>query len=216
MGIFRRISLHAALSIPLLALAVVPGTVTAAPAPPPETIVCFGDSLTAGHGADEGHAYPDYLRSDLAQAGYQAKVIKAGVSGATTKDGVDSLPHILAMHADVVIVELGANDGLRGLPVVQSKKNLDLILTALQKSGTRILLLGIMMPPNYGEDYVKSFNGMYPTLAHTYKVPLMPFILKDVYGNDALMSEDGIHPNGDGYRVVAKNVLPFLTPLLKK
>jgi acyl-CoA thioesterase-1 len=179
-------------------------------------IVCFGDSLTAGYGAPAGQSYPDFLESDLIEQGLHTRVLNRGVSGATSKDALSQLPAVLALHPDVAVVEFGANDGLRGAPASLIRANLETILQALQQAHVRVMLAGIAMPPNYGPDYVQQFDAIYPALARKYKVPLMPFILKDVYGVPGLMSGDGIHPNGEGYQVIARNVMPVLLPLIKK
>jgi acyl-CoA thioesterase-1 len=179
-------------------------------------IVCFGDSLTAGYGAPPGQSYPDFLESELIEHGLHPRVVNRGVSGATTKDGLSQLPSVLALHPDIAVVEFGANDGLRGAPVTLITANLDTIIEALQRAHVRVMLAGILMPPNYGPEYVQQFDAIYPALARKYKVPLLPFILKDVYGVPGLMSGDNTHPNGEGYQVVARNVLPVLLPLIKK
>lgn len=180
------------------------------------TIVCFGDSLTAGQGAAPGAAYPDALRQDLARAGYHVTVLNQGVSGDTTKDGKARLRAVVAAHPGIVLLEFGANDGLRGQPVPGIERNLSDIIEALQRAHIRVLLLGMELPPNLGPDYVGQFDGIYPALAARYKLSLVPFLLKDVYGNDDLMSQDYIHPNGAGYQKVAANVQTYLLPLLKK
>ena len=179
-------------------------------------VVCFGDSLTAGHGAPPGSAYPDFLRKDLAAAGYHVTLANQGVSGDTTKDGLARMPAVLRAHPALVVLEFGANDGLRGQPVPGIVEHLDTMILAFQRAHIRVLLIGMDLPPNLGPDYVKQFDGMYPALAKKYKLPLVPFLLQGVYGDDTLMSPDYIHPNGDGYAHVAKNVLPYLEPMLTK
>ncbi len=179
-------------------------------------VVCFGDSLTAGHGAPPGSAYPDFLRRDLAAAGYHVTLLNQGVSGDTTKDGLARMPAVLRAHPAIVILEFGANDGLRGQPVPGMEQHLTTMILAFQRAHIRILLLGMKLPPNLGPDYVKQFDGMYPALAAKYKLPLVPFLLQGVYGDDTLMSPDYIHPNGEGYEHVAQNVLPYLEPMLTK
>ncbi len=181
-----------------------------------QTVVCFGDSLTAGYGAAPGHAYPDYLRKDLAAAGYQVTIVNQGVSGDTTKDALARFPAVLQAHPEIVVLELGANDGLRGQPVAGIQQNLATMLRALQAHHIRVLLAGIYMPPNLGPDYTKPFDAMYPKLAKQFRVSLIPFLLQDVFDHDELMSADGIHPNDEGYERVAQTVLHTLTPMLKK
>lgn len=181
-----------------------------------QIVICFGDSLTEGHGAIPGNSYPDFLRKELSDAGYHLTLFNRGVSGDTTKDGLDRLPAILAAHPAIVVLEFGANDALRGQPVPGIEHNLETMITSLQRAHIRILLLGMDMPPNLGPDYVKQFDAIYPTLASKYKLPLLPFLLQGVYGVDSLMSPDYIHPNGAGYQKVAQNVRPLLEPMLKK
>jgi acyl-CoA thioesterase I len=179
-------------------------------------IVAFGDSLTAGYGAAPGESYPDYLQQDLNQAGYHYRVANLGVSGNTTKDGVDRLKDVLGLKPRVVIVAFGGNDGLRGLPIDVTRKNLDQIVSTLSASGTKIVLGGITLPPNYGADYIRQFNETYALLAKKFHAPLLPFLLVNVYGTSGSMQADGIHATAQGNQQVAKNLLPLVTPLLKK
>jgi acyl-CoA thioesterase I len=179
-------------------------------------VIAFGDSLTAGYGADTGDSYPDYLQKDLDAQGYHYQVINQGVSGNTTKDGVDRLPDVLALKPALVIVAFGGNDGLRGLPITSTRANLDQIVSTLQKSGAKVVLGGITLPPNYGADYILQFNKSYVLLAEKYHVPMLPFLLKDVYGVPGSMQADGIHATAQGNEQVAKNLLPLILPLLKK
>jgi acyl-CoA thioesterase I len=179
-------------------------------------IICFGDSLTAGHGTETGHAYPDYLQKLLDSRGYHYRVINRGIDGNTTKDGVNRLKDVLSLHPQIVVVEFGGNDGLRGIPITTTRQNLDQIVAALGKSGTKILLAGITLPPNYGPDYIRQFNATYTDLAQKYHVPLIPFLLKNVYGTPGSMQDDGIHATAQGNQQVALNVLQGLQPLLKK
>jgi acyl-CoA thioesterase-1 len=189
----------------------------AAPLPDSRPVLaCFGDSLTAGYGADEGQSYPDYLQKDLDEAGYHYRVVNEGISGNTTKDGVDRLSEVLALHPAVVVLEFGGNDGLRGLKTQTTKANLARMIVALKGSGAKVLLAGITLPPDYGPDYVTAFTANYPTLAKRYDVPVMPFILKDVYGVAGMMQADNIHATDQGNAIVAKSLLPYVEPLLKK
>jgi acyl-CoA thioesterase-1 len=194
-------------------------TPAATPAEVPGTrplIVCFGDSLTAGHGTDPGQAYPDYLQSDLDALGYHYRVVNEGISGNTTKDGVDRLARIVALKPAVAVVEFGGNDGLRGLPIEDTRANLDKIIATLKASGAKVVLAGITLPPNYGPDYIKQFNSTYTLLARKYRVPMLPFLLKGVYGAPGMMQEDMTHATASGNKIVAQNILPLVTPLLKK
>ena len=179
-------------------------------------IVCFGDSLTAGYGTDLGQSYPDYLQTDLNAEGYKYRVVNEGISGNTTKDGVERLDRVLALKPVVVVVEFGGNDGLRGLRIEDSRTNLDKIVGTLKASGTKVVLAGFTLPPDYGPDYIKQFTDTYSMLAAKYHVPLLPFLLKGVYGVDGMMQADRIHATSAGNQVVAKSVLSMVTPLLKK
>jgi acyl-CoA thioesterase-1 len=179
-------------------------------------VVCFGDSLTAGYGADEGASYPDFLQKDLDAAGYQYRVVNEGISGNTTKDGVDRLAEVIAMKPQVVVLEFGGNDGLRGLKTQTTKTNLGTMIAALKKSGAKVVVAGITLPPDYGPDYVKAFTGNYAALGHQYEVPVLPFILQNVYGVPGMMQADNIHATDQGNQIVAKNVLALVEPLLKR
>jgi acyl-CoA thioesterase-1 len=179
-------------------------------------LVCFGDSLTAGYGADPGQSYPDYLQADLDAMGYKYRVVNEGISGNTTKDGVVRLGGIVSLKPAVVVVEFGGNDGLRGLPIEDSRANLDRIIATLKASGARVVLAGITLPPDYGPDYIKQFNATYTLLAKKYQVPMLPFLLNGVFGVDGMMQADRTHATASGNEVVAKNVLPLVLPLLKK
>ena len=179
-------------------------------------VVCFGDSLTAGYGTEAGQTYPDYLQAELDSRGYKYRVVNAGISGNTTKDGLERVNSIIARKPAVVIVEFGGNDGLRGLRIEDTRNNLDKILQSLKTSGTKIVLAGITLPPDYGPDYIKQFNTTYSLLAQKYHVPTLPFLLKGVFGVDGMMQPDRTHATASGNKVVANNVLPFVTPLLTK
>jgi acyl-CoA thioesterase I len=179
-------------------------------------LVCFGDSLTAGAGTETGQSYPDYLQGDLDKLHYHYRVDNEGVSGNTTKDGVERLPEIVAMHPAVVVVEFGGNDGLRGLRIDDTRANLDEIVATLKKAGIKVALAGITLPPDYGQDYIDKFNQTYTVLAQKYHVPMLPFLLKDVYGVPGMMQRDRTHATAKGNQVVARNVIPLVAPLLKK
>ena len=179
-------------------------------------IVCFGDSLTAGFGLDPGRSYPDLLQGEFDRKGHRYRVVNMGVSGDTTQDGLARLPMVLAEHPQIVVLEFGANDGLRGQPVSVAEQNQARIIEALQKAGARVVLAGITLPPNYGPEYLNRFNAMYPELAKRYRLPLIPFLLADVATRPNLMQRDGLHPNAEGTRLVAQNVLRVVEPLLQK
>ncbi len=179
-------------------------------------LVCFGDSLTAGYGTDPGESYPDDLQADLDAMGYRYRVVNEGIGGNTTKDGLARMDRVIARKPAIVVVEFGGNDGLRGIPVTESRANLDQIVAALKTSGTQVALAGITLPPDYGPDYIRQFNQTYELLAKKYKVPMIPFLLQGVYGVAGGMQRDGEHATAAGNKVVAKNVLGLVRPLLKK
>jgi acyl-CoA thioesterase I len=179
-------------------------------------MVCFGDSITAGFGLPDGKSFPDALQRQLDAQGYHYKVINQGTSGATTKDAVASLPSILRLHPDVVVVEFGGNDGLRGLPLDQTRHNLDQVLTTLEAAHIKILLAGITLPPNYGPDYVTSFDQVFRTLAAKHRVAFVPMIYKDLIHVPGTIQQDGIHPTAKGAEIIARTLLPTLKPLLHK
>ncbi len=177
-------------------------------------IVAFGDSLTAGFGADPGKSFPDFLQKDLDAAGLHWRVVNAGVSGNTTTDGFSRLSEVLAYKPRVTIVEFGGNDGLRGLPIETTRANLERIIQTLQGAGSRVLLAGMTLPPNYGPDYIKPFQQIYVDLAAKYKAARIPFLLDGVAIHPDLMQQDGIHPTAQGNEIVAKTVMRYLKPLL--
>ena len=193
-----------------------------APAPPPApadprpVIACFGDSLTAGFGLEPGQSFPDLLQADLDRRGYHYRVANFGVSGDTSQDGLARLSLALADKPAIALLELGANDGLRGQPVENTENNLAQMMEAFQKAGARVVLAGITLPPNYGPDYIRRFTAMYTDLAARYKVKLIPFLLEGVGGHADLMQQDGLHPNAKGARIVAATVFRALEPLLAK
>ena len=189
-----------------------------APAPVPDTplVVFLGDSLTAGLGLDEDQAYPAVLERELEEEGLPVRVLNAGVSGDTTAGGLSRIGWLLGQRPDVVVVALGANDGLRALPVEQAEKNLREIVRRSQAAGARVLLLGMKMPPNYGPEYTRSFEGMYAAIAKDMNVPLVPFLLEGVGGERSLNQGDGIHPTAKGPEVLAKKVRPYLEEVLRE
>jgi acyl-CoA thioesterase-1 len=178
-------------------------------------IACFGDSLTAGYGADPGESYPDHLQKILDTDNYSYRVVNEGVSGNTTKDGLDRLARVIALHPQIVVLEFGGNDGLRGLPQEQTKQNIASMIDQLQTAHVKVALAGITLPPDYGPDYIAKFDAIYPALAKQYHVPLLPFLLKDVYGVKGDIQADGIHATEQGNKQVAANVAELIEPLLK-
>ena len=179
-------------------------------------LVCFGDSITAGYGLQTGESYPDALQRDLDSRGFHYKVVNRGTSGATTKDAVSDLRSILALHPNVVLVEFGGNDGLRGLPLSQTRQNLDQVLTTLESANIKVLLAGITLPPNYGADYIHAFEQVFRDLATKDHTAYVPMIYKDLVGLQGTIQPDGIHPTAKGSEIIARTLLPVLTPLLKK
>lgn len=179
-------------------------------------LVCFGDSITAGYGLRSGQSYPDALQRDLNSRGFHYTVNNQGTSGATSKDAVAGLRSVLLLHPEVAIVEFGGNDGLRGLPPDQTRRNLDTVLTALEKAHVKVLLVGITLPPNYGSDYIGQFEQVFRDLAQRHHVAFVPMIYKDLVNVPGAIQSDGIHPTAKGSEIIARTLLPALTPLLKK
>jgi acyl-CoA thioesterase-1 len=190
--------------------------VAVAPAAGERVIVILGDSLTAGLGVAPDEAYPALLEARLRREGFAYRVVNAGVSGDTTAGGLRRLDWVLRSQPDVVLVALGANDGLRAQPVTALRDNLTAIVTRLRGAGTRVVLAGMRLPPNYGAAYAGAFAGAFPSVARATSVPLLPFLLEGVAGDPALNQADGIHPNAAGHRAVAETVWRALRPLLEK
>lgn len=182
----------------------------------PAVIVCYGDSITAGYGLADGQSFPSYLDKVLDAGGYFYKVENKGTSGATTKDAVSNLPTVLRLHPEVVIVEFGGNDGLRGLPLEQTRRNLDQVISALESAHIKVLLAGITLPPNYGPDYIQQFNQVFKTLAAEHRIAFVPMIYKDLIHVPGTIQRDGIHPTAKGSEIIARTLLPALKPLLHK
>lgn len=177
-------------------------------------LVAFGDSLTAGAGVDPEDAYPAKLQERIDRNGYSYRVVNAGVSGETSSQGLNRLPAIIGLRPSIVIVELGANDGLRGVPVEAIRRNLDAIVAGLQAQGIKVILAGMEMPPNYGRKYTEAFREVFKTVAEERGVPLIPFLLEGVGGHARLNQDDGIHPTAEGHDIVAENIWKVLRPLL--
>ncbi|MBI1788608.1 MAG: arylesterase [Acidobacteria bacterium] len=185
----------------------------AAPDPRP-VVAAFGDSLSAGFGANPGASYPDFLQRELDRRRLRYRVANLGVSGDTTTGGVARVDSVLALQPKLVILELGGNDGLRGLPVSATRSNLEQMIEVFERSSITVVLAGITLPPNYGADYVGGFDQMYRELAAHYKLPLIPFLLEGVATVPGLMQPDGIHPTAEGNRKVAQTVMRTIEPLL--
>jgi acyl-CoA thioesterase-1 len=181
------------------------------------TIVFFGNSLTAGYGVDPTEAYPALIQQKLDSLHMTYKVINAGVSGETTSGGLARIDWILRQPPAIFVLELGGNDGLRGIPLTATKKNLQSIIDHVKKKNpaTTIILAGMMIPPNMGKQYAREFQQIYPSLATANQVDLIPFLLQGVGGNPALNQQDGIHPTAEGHKIVAENVWKILQKDLK-
>ena len=183
---------------------------------PPKTILFFGDSLTAGYGLSKEEAFPALVEKKLLKNGKQYKVINAGLSGETSAGGVTRIDWILRQPVDIFVLELGANDGLRGLPLESTEKNLQIIIDKVKAKNpeVKIVVAGMMVPPNMGPDYTSQFRKIFPELARQNKATLMPFLLEDVAGHEDLNLADGIHPNTNGHKIVADNIYKVISPLL--
>lgn len=182
----------------------------------PKVIMFFGDSLTAGYGLSTNEAFPSLLERKLVKKGKTVKVINAGLSGETSAGGLSRLDWVLRQPIDVFVLELGANDGLRGLPVEQTQKNLEAIIARVKTKypKVKVVIAGMMVPPNMGADYSDRFQKIFPAIAKKTDATLIPFLLEDVAGNEELNLSDGIHPNVEGHKIVANNVFKVIDPLL--
>ncbi|HEY8511116.1 MAG TPA: arylesterase [Cyclobacteriaceae bacterium] len=182
----------------------------------PRVIVFYGDSLTAGYGIDPDFAFPALVGKALEKQGREVKVVNAGLSGETSAGGLSRIDWVLRQPVDIFVLELGANDGLRGLPIEQTEKNLQAIIDKVRAKNpsVKIVIAGMMVPPNMGPDYSTRFQKVFPELARRNDAALIPFLLQDVAGIESLNQADGIHPNVEGHRIVARNVLKVLEPLL--
>jgi acyl-CoA thioesterase I len=198
----------------LLGVALILGGATAHAATP--TIVVLGDSITAGLGVAPDEAYPALLQARLAREGYAYRVINAGVSGDTSAGGLRRLDWVMKLAPDIVIVALGANDGLRGLPADALRDNLAAIVQKIQSKHAKVLIAGMRIPPNYGAEYTRDFAKAFVDVARETGAPLLPFLLDGVAGDARLNLTDGIHPNVEGQRRIAEHVWPSLKPLLSK
>ena len=176
-----------------------------------DSILFLGDSLTEGLGVTKDEAFPKLVKILIQkELKKDISIINAGVSGSTTSDGLDRLKWYLKKKPSIVFLALGANDGLRGLDLKQSQKNLEEIIKYAQESGAKVLLAGMLIPPNYGPEYSENFRKMYEEIKDKYKLKSMPFLLDQVAGNKNLNQSDGIHPNEQGHKTIAKNVFEFI------
>ena len=179
-------------------------------------IVAFGNSLTAGLGVALDESYPAQLQRKLDAADYHYRVVNAGVSGDTTAGGIRRVSWVLNSKPSIVILELGGNDGLRGLSLRETEANLERIIQQLQNASVTVVLAGMKLPPNYGKEYTAGFEALYHALAKQYHLTLIPFFLDGVAGSSSLNQADGIHPTGEGYRLIVEKVFPALEPLLER
>lgn len=196
-----------------LALALLLPAAAAAAAP---AILVYGDSLSAGYGIAQDRGWVALLEGRLKTERFDYSVVNASISGEITRGGLERLPQALARtHPAVVILELGANDGLRGLPIAQMKANLGRMIELAKKARARVLLVGMKLPPNYGPDYTRAFESAFGELARRYRVALVPFLLQGIAQDEALFQPDGLHPSAAVQPVLLDNVWPVLRPLLR-
>ena len=183
-----------------------------------KTILFFGDSITAGYQLDINQTFPALIQDRLDSLGYEYQVINAGLSGETTAGGMNRIEWVLKTIPDIFFLELGANDGLRGLQLEESRKNLQAIIDAVKEDNpeVKIILAGMQVPPNLGQDYTKTFRNLFPALAKSNEAILIPFILEGVAGIPSLNLEDGIHPTPEGHEIIAETVWTYLNPLIEK
>ncbi len=183
-----------------------------------KSIVFFGDSLTAGMGLDPENAFPALIQTTLDSLSLDYTVINSGLSGETTASGKNRLNWVLNQQVDIFVLELGANDGLRGIPLLETRKNLQFIIDAVLEKNpkTKIILAGMQIPPNMGPEYTKEFRTIFPDLAKKYDLPLIPFLLEGVAGNRELNQPDGIHPTEEGHKIVSHNTWEILKEVVER
>ncbi len=181
-----------------------------------KTILFFGNSLTAGMGLEPEKAFPGIIQDKIDSLSLQYRVINAGLSGETTASGENRIDWLMNQQVDIFVLELGANDGLRGIPLTETRENLQAIIDAVKvkNPNIKIVLAGMQIPPNMGQDYTSEFRQIFPTLAEKNKAYLIPFLLENVAGIPELNQADGIHPTEEGQRIVAHNVWTILRPIL--
>lgn len=181
----------------------------------PFTVLFLGDSLTEGYGLEADQSFPSLIAARLAEAGRDdIRVINGGVSGSTSASALSRLQWFARSKPDLMVLSLGANDGLRGLAIEEMEANLAKTIEFAQANGMQVALTGMLIPPNYGPDYTEAFAAVFPMLAERYQLPFMEFLLQDVAAMPELNQSDGIHPNAAGTRIVADHVWNFLQPLL--
>jgi acyl-CoA thioesterase-1 len=181
-----------------------------------KVLVVFGDSLSAGYGLPAGQSFPDDMQRTLDKEGYSWRIVNLGISGDTTEGGVSRIQSAVRLKPEVVVLELGGNDGLRGLPLKMTRQNLETMIAAFQQAGAKVVLAGMTLPPNYGPDYIRDFEKIYKDLAAEHKLKLIPFLLSDIVTPDLrYLQRDGIHPTAEGAEIVSGTVLKVVKPLLK-
>jgi len=201
----------------LLLACLLPGKIPHAASAPDQVILVLGDSLSAGYGIKAEEGWVALLQRRLQEQGYGYRVVNASVSGETSSGGIQRLPRALQLHKPaVVVLELGANDGLRGLPLATTRANLVRIVETSRRAGAKVLLVGIHMPPNYGPRYNEEFDAMFKEIARQQRIPLLPFLLEGVALDPALMQADGLHPTAPAQPKLLDNVWPVLKPMLIK
>jgi len=203
-----------AVVLAVLAACVFPAAAGSDKTAPEKVILALGNSLTAGYGLAAAEAFPAQLEQALRTRGHRVRVINAGISGDTTAGGRARTGWLLAERPDMVLLELGGNDGLRGIDPAETRANLNAMIEQIQKSGAALLLAGMRAPPNLGEDYVNQFNRIYPELAEKHNVLLYPFFLDGVAGDPALNQSDGIHPVARGVEIIVSRILPYVEAVL--
>ena len=202
--------------ISLLGLSLVAFNINAMAANNPKILI-YGDSLSAAYGLPQQSGWPALLKNKLQSEGYRYDIVNASISGETTSGGLSRLKKTLEVtQPAIIILELGANDGLRGLPLNAMSKNLSSMIEQMQKTKAPILLAGMKIPPNYGPQYTQGFNSSYQQLSKNYNLSLIPFLLDNVAAQPHLLLQDGLHPNAEGQRIMLQTIWPYLQPLLKK
>ena len=181
-----------------------------------KVLVVFGDSISAGYGLGPGESFPDDLQKKLDAEGFEWRVVNLGISGDTTEGGVARIDSATSLKPSIVILELGGNDGLRGMPLASTRENLDRMITAFEAAGAKAVLAGMTLPPNYGPDYIHGFEKIYRDLAAEHHLTLIPFLMSDIITKDLrYIQADGIHPTAQGSEIIAGTVLKAVKPLLR-
>lgn len=179
-------------------------------------VIIVGDSLTAGLGLSAESAYPNVLSDLMTESDIPTQIVNAGVSGDTTAGGLRRIDWVISQKPDLILIELGANDGLRGIPITEVASNLSEMVDKVQEANIDVMLVGMQIPPNYGKEYARQFKEVFPRVANEQGVPLLPFLLKDVAGVRDLNQPDGIHPTSKGHKIMAQTVYEFLSPWRSK